>query len=793
MHNLMTNRIGNVGRDRVRRFVQVLLMSCLIGYAASAHVLAQSDDPAPSAPDSQSAVKDLLERQKTIKSLLPKFEAVTVCLEGGGGSGSGVIVNKEGLILTAAHVVDKAPPEGMKVRFIDGRTRTCKILGIYNPADAAMAQIIEDGPYEFVDVAAAGSLKLGQTVLATGHPGGFDEQRGIPLRIGHICSFNDDLYACDAPLIGGDSGGPSFNMAGEVIGIHSNISGDLSVNNDVGIDIFLATWDSLLAGERRGKTLFAPENAPDAVVFGASLIESSGDESIRVQSVVPNSPADWSGLQAGDRIVSVNKANPGTASELLDSILDRKFGLAFQLTVQRGEKETVLDVTLMTRPEMKKERQRRAENSHSGKQKEEEQKQDSALEKTQSSLQTTSDAETRLVHYRQQDDDPDDKPKSELQNLLDRYRQNSGRLKIDRDELRRLRDQLGKRVDKLGVVGGRKIDEWGMQFKTAFAQPIAKFSRATFPIFVSGRHSAMAVCVHADGYFVSKASEIEGRNAVIQLGPENRQTAEIIAIEQDLDLVLLRAKIDSLVEPLIPIEFSVGDRDPQESTIDGPGKGTICCAIGDHNQTPVGFGVVSVPARPLNGNTSAYLGADPETVEGNVGARLKAVQPKGPAERAGLKVGDIVESVENDLIETAEDLIQAIESRLPDEKVKLNIRRGDNWLTLPTPLGDKSKVVAMPGSREQGTDSMSTSMNRRRWDFASGIQHDCAISPKHCGSVLVDLQGRVLGVNIARAGRIRSYAIPAPLVADFVTSNIQQHRETVSNPPSEKVSNGDEK
>ena len=101
----------------------------------------------------------------------------------------------------------------------------------------------------------------------------------------------------------------------------------------------------------------------------------------------------------------------------------------------------------------------------------------------------------------------------------------------------------------------------------------------------------------------------------------------------------------------------------------------------------------------------------------------------------------------------------------------MDIERGDTQLTLQIKLGDGSILAPMPGAREQAIDSESTLMSKRRWFFARGIQHDCAISAKDCGSPLIDLDGRLLGINIARAGRIQSYAIPISDVASFLRSN----------------------
>ena len=701
---------------------------------------------------SEAAREALVKRQARIQELLPGLEAATVCLQAGGGSGSGVIVSEDGLILTAAHVVEGQTE--MTVRFADGRSLTCKVLGLYNPTDAAMAKMIEPGPYDFVPVAPAGSLKEGMTVIATGHPSGYDEQRGIPLRIGHIVSIpGTGLFSCDAPLIGGDSGGPSFNLDGQVVGIHSNITGDMSVNNDVTIDSFLENWESLLAGEIRGGALLEPEEGTDDLVFGAVLVRSTPP---RVSKVHPDTPAQWAGIEVGDELVSVNDTPIEDSVLFLRALLQEQFGRQVQLQLARNGETRTVEVELMLRSEAEAEKAKREQESRESSDESDDREQGRAPTRTSPVLITTSFGPPA------DEDAKDESAKSELERLFEESRRGRGRIQIDRDRLRRLRDELGTRVSKLAPVGGRRWDEWGQQFKAAFRGSVEKYAPSIFPVFVSGRHVAMAVAVDEGGLLVSKASEVEGRRIEIQLGEDERREAEVVRIERNLDLVLLRVPLTETDAPLIAVDLH---SHANRASTTGQ-KGTLCAAIGNNPETPAGFGVVSVGARALNGNTSAYLGVRPEAAEG--GARLVEVEPQGPADLGGLRVGDIIESLDDQRIESPEQLVAAVEARLPNAEVRLSIKRGDRWFTLPVTLGDKSKVAAMPGAAEQGTDGMSTAMSRRRWNFTRGIQHDCGIQPKHCGGLLVDLEGNVLGLNIARAGRIKSYALPVEDVAHFI-------------------------
>lgn len=693
-----------------KTFTALLIFSAF-GFGAIGMKARVSADDGERANVQQAALQALQQRQATIIEMLPRLEKATVCLQAGGGSGSGVIVNKDGLILTAAHVVDKN--KQMKVRFSDGRTLTGKVLGAYNPADAAMVQIVEEGPYPFVEIAAADNLAVGQNVIALGHPSGFDEQRGMPLRVGHVCSRNGDFFAADCALIGGDSGGPSFNLKGQLIGIHSNITGDLSVNNDIAMQPFYQYWDQMLQGKRMGRP-FEPGSAD----------EPEDDE-----------PADGEGADSGeDEDSDADGADAGAGEENQQS-LHQQFFLNEQAVCQETQVVPL------------------ANDGANGR-----------MNQTMCVSTGGFHIDAAQVTATPHQQEGDDQPQTDLQKLLKQSRDSQGRLKVSRERLRGFRDQLNQRVEALSPVGGRKRDDWGMQYQNAFAAQVDRYCQSMFSVFVSGRKVATATVVDPAGYLVTKASEIDGRTASLEIQDGSYAPVNVVAVSSELDLALL--KVTDTTRRFIAVDLAseVATSDPYAA------KGVLCCAVGTSAEFAAGFGVVSVAARPLNGNTSAYLGVTPSTVKD--GARLDQLVANGPAARAGLKQGDIVEAVDDEQCPNAEALVKLIESRLPNETVTLSIRRADTWLTLPTMLGDKSKVAAMPGAREQGTDGMSTKMSRRRWNFTEGIQHDCAIQPKDCGGALVDLNGRLLGVNIARAGRIKSYAIPTDLVAEFVNQNL---------------------
>ena len=164
---------------------------------------------------------------------------------------SGVVVSADGLVLTAGHVISEA---GRDVEFFfpDGKLARGKTLGACKWADAAMAKITDRGPWPFSPMAERDTFAVDDWVFAFGHPLGLIVNRPPPLRIGRIILLQPDTIQTDCCIVVGDSGGPLFNLAGEVIGINSRISGmddrpDRTFH--VSINAFRDHYDRMLAGE----------------------------------------------------------------------------------------------------------------------------------------------------------------------------------------------------------------------------------------------------------------------------------------------------------------------------------------------------------------------------------------------------------------------------------------------------------------------------------------------------------------------------------------------------------------
>ena len=260
-----------------------------------------------------------------------------------GASGSGVIVTKEGLILTAAHVTDGA--EEVEVVFPNGRQEKAKVLGSNYSKDIGMAQMQGDGPWPFTGLGTSENLKAGDWVVAMGHSEGYDPARTPPMRFGRVVSTGPgNFLTTDCTLIGGDSGGPLFDLDGKVIGINSSIGESLDNNNHAGIDGFREDWERLMAGESWGELQLNPLANPERPVIGIMMGYELRDGGVPVEQVTPRSPAAKAGIRPGDVVRSVDGVRVRGGRSLGMLLAKYKAGDEVKIGLQRGRQ--MLEMTL---------------------------------------------------------------------------------------------------------------------------------------------------------------------------------------------------------------------------------------------------------------------------------------------------------------------------------------------------------------------------------------------------------------------------------------------------------------
>ncbi len=248
--------------------------------------------------------QDLEAIQKAVGEALPKARAATVCIEIQDGSGTGVIVAPDGLILTAAHVATGVKKK-VTVILEDGTRLKAETLGLVADKDAAMVRITEPGTYPFVEMDRAETTRLADWVFSLGHSGGFDKERGSVVRLGRLVRIAASTFQSDCMLIGGDSGGPLFDMSGKLVGIHSRVGQQLQVNMHVPMTEFIANWDGLLKGDFIGEGPYAQLPVKGNGFLGLAT-EPAPKGGLRVTKVGNKSPAEEAGIKDGDVLLKLN-------------------------------------------------------------------------------------------------------------------------------------------------------------------------------------------------------------------------------------------------------------------------------------------------------------------------------------------------------------------------------------------------------------------------------------------------------------------------------------------------------
>lgn len=338
--------------SRICSRVNRILVLLLLGLSALAGSNGLSEElPAPievdlkrifagEAPTSLDELRAMEAHQQT---LAEKLIGCTVGLRIGQAHGSGVIVREDGIVLTAAHVAEK-PGRAAEVILPDGRRVKGTTLGIYRTLDAGLLKIEGDGPWPFAEMAGREPVKEGQWCIATGHPGGYQPGRKPVVRVGRVLITGKFAITTDCTLIGGDSGGPLFDMDGRVIGINSRIGRFLEANLHVPITAYYAEWERLSKGESWGHF---PDDGRGPYI---GVQGEAGADVVRIRAVSEGAPAAEAGIEAGDVIVKFDGREIADFESLQQLVNDHRPGDEVAVVVRRGEETKELNLKIGRRP-----------------------------------------------------------------------------------------------------------------------------------------------------------------------------------------------------------------------------------------------------------------------------------------------------------------------------------------------------------------------------------------------------------------------------------------------------------
>jgi len=283
------------------------------------------------------------------------------------GLGSGMIISKEGDILTNAHVVQDA--DRIEVTLPDGRVYTCEVRGADVRSDLAVIRIIDkkkgDAELPYVELGDSDKVRPGQWSIAIGNPFGItegsDEQPTVTVGvISAIRSFQTPvrdfhkMIQTDAAINPGNSGGPLCNINGEVIGVNTFIvSGGVGQSAGVGFAIPINRARAILADLREGREVRygwlgveMQEVTPELAEF-FGLKEPAG---VLVKNALSNGPAAAAGIRAGDLIVAVNGQAVRDGAHLVSIVTHLAVDSQADVTINREGKQRLVTVKIGARP-----------------------------------------------------------------------------------------------------------------------------------------------------------------------------------------------------------------------------------------------------------------------------------------------------------------------------------------------------------------------------------------------------------------------------------------------------------
>lgn len=288
----------------------------------------------------------------------------------------------------------------------------------------------------------------------------------------------------------------------------------------------------------------------------------------------------------------------------------------------------------------------------------------------------------------------------------------------------------------------------GSQIRKAFRAVVSTPRSWTVRVRSNGKEASLGAIVGSDGWILTKASQLQGK-ITCELSTAERFEAEIIGVDGKLDLALI--KIDAHNLPTVRWRSA---SDPKVGQwLATPGL----------SMSPVSVGVLSVSRRSVK-PAPGVLGVQIGDAEG--GALVKSVLRESGAEQAGLKAGDVILNVAGVEIEDANALSSFVRKFLPGDRVLLKVLREKEELTAEVILTDPQMLI-YDRLREM-QKKMGGALSRRKTGFTEVFQHDAVLRPEDCGGVIVDLKGQAVGLNIARAGRTKSFAIPANHVIPMI-------------------------
>jgi serine protease Do len=289
----------------------------------------------------------------------------------------------------------------------------------------------------------------------------------------------------------------------------------------------------------------------------------------------------------------------------------------------------------------------------------------------------------------------------------------------------------------------------------------ASAAQYTVQVVADKQWVSMGTVVVSSGLIITKASELENKTDIVcrmnRNGSSSDLPAKVLRIDDRNDVALL--KVDA--RDLTPAKFVETEIVP----------GSIIVTP-DYSGSPLVMGVISTVKRSLIGINQAYMGVKP--INTPAGVELDQITEGGAAALAGLQKGDVIKKLNSAEIHTVTDLVNEIRQHRPGDRIQLAVDRKGSSLAFELSLSGRN-INGQRSSQGPQTSNFGAIPSGRRDDFPMVFQHDAPLLPEHCGGPVLDLDGNVIGLNIARYGRVASFAIGSSEVRTLVDRLLREN------------------
>ena len=294
---------------------------------------------------------------------------------------------------------------------------------------------------------------------------------------------------------------------------------------------------------------------------------------------------------------------------------------------------------------------------------------------------------------------------------------------------------------------------------TSVFEPQRQVIQKCSAVFYDGRKEiAYGVVISADGYILSKASEIEQISDLsARVNRKSFPDAKVVLVDARWDVALV--KVDA--QGLVPADFA-------KSSDLRQGIWVVVNGVTSRTKRRILAGIVSAERREIPAEGGVVMGVELAKAKGRV--EIGAVTEGSGAEKGGLLAGDIILRVDGEEMNESKQLTELLEKRKAGDVLKISVKRGDVESELEVRLAARGEVFA----ELTRNDEMSGDFSVRRSGFPKVIQHDILANSATMGGPVLNLEGKIVGMNIARANRAETFAIPVEELREIARNMVAQ-------------------